>query len=382
MFKRLKKIAILTSMFMIISTLSVFAASITNLTVFQAELTKNFASRQTSFVINYRGDTNELMDQFNEVFNKTLSADDYLHYSLSSYNADLKGVSGNVDTTVTATYVDTAEEEAYVTAQVPKILSQIITTNMTDGQKVKAVYDWLITHVSYDNTLQKYSSYDALMGSSVCQGYALLMDKMLGELGVPTNIVTGTLEGVSHAWNQCKIDGVWYFFDATNGVTNKNDYFGQTTVGLTNKSFDWVKTDYPVVTSEYPYTAVPALSITETPSATTNLIVPVAPTVVVVQGWKQSGGAWSYFKLDGTKQTGWLKTGVKWYYLSSNGLMATGWDLINGKWYYLNSTGDMSIGWKLIGKTWYYLNPNSGAMAVNTKVGGYYLGSNGAMKVK
>ena len=402
MIKRFKKIAVITLVLMILSTLSVFATSITSLEDFQKELNKNFTARQNSFTLNYTGNVTELSAEFTSVFNKALSSDDYLNCSILSYDASASGIAGNMNTIVNATYVDTALQEAYVTSKVPVLLNQIITTNMTDGQMVKAVYNWLITHVTYDNTLQKHSAYDALMGSSVCQGYALLMYKMLIYLGVPAHIVIGTLEGEGHAWNECQIGGVWYFFDATNGVNNKVDCFGQSATSLANKSYSWVRTDYPVVSSEYPYESISAVASGGTHIAINDLIMTTNPTNPTTQGWKQSGTTWNYLKSDGTKTIGWLQIAEKWYYLGYNGSMVTGWNLISGKWYYLNSNGsmvtgwiqsgdtwyylnsngDMAIGWKQLISTWYYLNYESGAMAVNTIIGGYYLGSNGAMQVK
>ena len=58
--------------------------------------------------------------------------------------------------------------------------------------------------------------------------------------------------------------------------------------------------------------------------------------------------------------------------------MAIGWKYINNKWYYLNNDGSMKTGWlKDTDGKWYYLNTD-GSMAVNTNIGGYNIGSNGA----
>ena len=379
MIKRFKKIAVITSLLMMLSTLSVFGASITSLDAFQLELIKNLTARQTSFVLTYTGDIPEFANQFKTVINQAYTTDDYLHSSILSYHAGVTSVTGIVNITVNATYVDTAEQEAYVTTQVPIILNQIIKTNMTDGQMVQAVYNWLITHVTYDYTLKKHSAYDALMGNSVCQGYALLMDKMLVELGVPTHIVIGTLVGKGHAWNECQIGGTWYFFDATNGVNSKDNYFGQSATALTSKSFVWTTTDYPVANSAYPYDAIPTVASGGTHIVITDLIMATNLNNAITQGWKQSGAKWNFLKSsDGTKKIGWLQVNNKWYYLDSDGYMVTGWNFVGGKWYYLNSSGNMATGWKLLGATWYYLNLN-GDMATDTTVGGYYLGSTGAM---
>lgn len=62
--------------------------------------------------------------------------------------------------------------------------------------------------------------------------------------------------------------------------------------------------------------------------------------------------------------------------------MQTGWVNVSGTWYYLNPISDgtrgaMKTGWINDRGTWYYLYPN-GAMAHDTTINGYRLGSNGA----
>ncbi|QCJ45516.1 hypothetical protein FAY30_26625 (plasmid) [Bacillus sp. S3] len=97
-------------------------------------------------------------------------------------------------------------------------------------------------------------------------------------------------------------------------------------------------------------------------------------------GWKNIMSKWYYFNSSGVMQFGWLLDGGKWYYLDYlTGAMKTGWLLDGGNWYYLNSpSGNMSnSGWQLIGGKYYYFYSN-GVMAVNTTIGGYRVGSDGA----
>jgi len=54
-----------------------------------------------------------------------------------------------------------------------------------------------------------------------------------------------------------------------------------------------------------------------------------------------------------------------------------GWQQVSGSWYYLDSTGTKKTGWIQDNGSWYYLQA-SGAMAKDTVVDGYKLGSNGA----
>lgn len=86
-----------------------------------------------------------------------------------------------------------------------------------------------------------------------------------------------------------------------------------------------------------------------------------------------------YFNSNGEMVTGWLKLDSNWYYLNSNGAMETGWKNIGGKWYYLDYDGKMKTGWfKDSDGSYYYLDESTGAMAHDTNIGRYRLGSNGS----
>ncbi|MFD0769845.1 hypothetical protein ACFQZ1_13610 [Bacillus sp. CGMCC 1.60114] len=122
-------------------------------------------------------------------------------------------------------------------------------------------------------------------------------------------------------------------------------------------------------------------------------------TVVAPSGWYSLKGIWYY--VDPTTNTlkkGWLSYNGYWYFLDQNGAMKSGWQSIDNHWYYLNApSGDMQVGWKQLDGKWYYLNNSgvmqtgwvstggkwyyfydSGEMAHDTYVNGYWLGSDGA----
>lgn len=104
--------------------------------------------------------------------------------------------------------------------------------------------------------------------------------------------------------------------------------------------------------------------------------------------WSQIDNVWYYFGADGYMMTGWQFINGKWYYLTETengmGAMTTGWhqDNASGIWYFMGADGAMLTGWQLINGVWYYLNPGPdgtvGAMAVNTQIGDYYVGADGA----
>ena len=102
------------------------------------------------------------------------------------------------------------------------------------------------------------------------------------------------------------------------------------------------------------------------------------PTTAAMQtGWQYLGNKWYYLRSSGAMATGWYLDGSTWYYLDAqNGDMKTGWIYVDNTWYYLRSSGAMVTGWFQVNGKWYYAY-SSGALAVNTTVGGYYVNYNG-----
>lgn len=98
--------------------------------------------------------------------------------------------------------------------------------------RVKAIYDWLASRISYDVPalmFMQIPNQDAesvfRQRTGVCAGYANLFKALAGELGIPAEYVTGDtrtingdIAGVGHAWNAVQVGGKWYLLDATWGA--------------------------------------------------------------------------------------------------------------------------------------------------------------------
>ena len=87
-------------------------------------------------------------------------------------------------------------------------------------RKIKAIHDYIITHVQYDTTMNQgvNAPYFALtQGKTLCQGYAMLFYQMAKEENIPVRLISGTAgsKKIGHAWNLVQVDGVWYHLDAT-----------------------------------------------------------------------------------------------------------------------------------------------------------------------
>ncbi|MBR2289834.1 MAG: hypothetical protein IJ867_04370 [Clostridia bacterium] len=100
------------------------------------------------------------------------------------------------------------------------------TKEMSEYEKCKFVYEWLGTTNVYgaiDGSLS-HSAYSAFVADqpTVCEGYAKAAQIILQNIGVNSIYVDGRLRGGKHAWNLVKIEGKYYYFDATSTSSFKD----------------------------------------------------------------------------------------------------------------------------------------------------------------
>lgn len=88
--------------------------------------------------------------------------------------------------------------------------------NGSDYEKELYLHDALIKKVTYTSSkLEEQNGYTTLVeGKGVCAGYAFALQYLLMRAGIQSYYVVGD-SGGDHAWNMVKIDGKWYFLDAT-----------------------------------------------------------------------------------------------------------------------------------------------------------------------
>jgi hypothetical protein len=145
-------------------------------------------------------------------------------------------------------YIADEEQRKRMQAEIDAAASLILnqaTPEMTEYDKVKMVYDYIITNTEYDESLESDQSlYNVLVnGKGVCSGYAKATQYLLNKLGVFCLYIPGEIRGgLGHAWNLVRIDGEYYFLDATWGDPVFTD-------GESN-SLDLVYYDYFCVTAD------------------------------------------------------------------------------------------------------------------------------------
>jgi hypothetical protein len=118
--------------------------------------------------------------------------------------------------------------------QVDAVVGSVVTTGMSDRDKVTALNDWLAGNAEYDhealNALNtsvfegvpsEYENAWNAMGTlvdkrGVCASYAYAFNALANAAGVETVVVAGdVVNGGPHAWNKVKVDGTWLAVDPT-----------------------------------------------------------------------------------------------------------------------------------------------------------------------
>ncbi|MCU6712207.1 transglutaminase [Paenibacillus sp. J5C_2022] len=224
----------------------------------ELEIAEGFRSRLDRFTLSHKGEREKLSEKMGDIVRAALRRDDYSAYILESYMYTIRSLGNLSRITIEARYRETKAETAAVDRKVSETLAEIIKPAMNEHEQVKAIHDWIVTHVAYDESLTYYTAYDAIdHGQTVCQGYTLLGYKMLKESGIPVLIAEGSVNTGEHAWNMVQLDGKWYHLDMTwddpvgadpdNGISYS--YYLKSDDEL-RRDHDWTR-DYPKAGSVY-----------------------------------------------------------------------------------------------------------------------------------
>lgn len=161
---------------------------------------------------------------------------DYLRFMTNVWEEDgkysVKSMpDGNYSVTGTflMNYYTTAAEEAYVDAEVEKLVDEWSKLGFSEYPMICTIYDYIVDTVEYDYTnlsnsayKRQFTAYAALHDkTAVCQGYASLFYRLALEMGVDARLICGTQ--INHAWNIAELDGTYYNFDATWDDTSKSN---------------------------------------------------------------------------------------------------------------------------------------------------------------
>ncbi|EPY7708591.1 S-layer homology domain-containing protein [Bacillus pacificus] len=231
------------------------------LAAFKDEVQKRINAYETNITLPYKttnSNTKEVMNTLFNAYKEMASKNEYTNNNRSNVSYGLSGSPGNYTFTLKITYREKKEQTEYVMKQAKAIVSSIIQVGMDDHEKVKAIHDYVVKHVSYDTSYKAYTAYEALVNrSAVCQGYALLTYQLLKEAGIENHFVVGTGDGQPHAWNLVKIENKWYHLDTTFDDPVPDEQ-GRVTYSYFNlsdeqiaRNHEWNRGEYPQATTNY-----------------------------------------------------------------------------------------------------------------------------------
>lgn len=228
---------------------------------FRKELKKHVDNREENITITYKAKTKngrEVLDTLYKEYTKIVDKDEYLKYNVAGTKYSIRGIPGNYTFTLKITYRESKEQTQYVKKQVKSIINSALKPGMDEHEKVKAVHDYVVKHVSYDTSYKAYTAYEALVNrSAVCQGYTLLTYQLLQEAGIQSHIVTGKGNGQAHAWNLVKIENKWYHIDTTfdDPVPDKAGHVTYSYYNMSDeqlgKDHEWDRSKYPKASTNY-----------------------------------------------------------------------------------------------------------------------------------
>lgn len=115
-----------------------------------------------------------------------------------------------------------------------QVTAQVVTPEMTERERAKALYTYLTANVAYD---QRYYSDRANMPyesqtavgalrdhTAICGGYANALKLLFEKNGIPCYTVSGKNFQENHMWNVALLEGQWLWFDATMDRGNSGEF--------------------------------------------------------------------------------------------------------------------------------------------------------------
>lgn len=136
----------------------------------------------------------------------------------------------------TGTSVYALPDQAELDGKVEAIVEYLALEGKSDYEIIFRVYDYICQTVEYDDEVydrgEEYwdgvslgygqTAYEALcLEKAVCAGIANAVKLLLDEMGIPCKVAVGQ-QNIAHSWNFVKLNGEWYFLDATNDLGRSN----------------------------------------------------------------------------------------------------------------------------------------------------------------
>ena len=120
---------------------------------------KRINTYETNITLPYKT-TNSNTKVMNTLFNaykEVASKNEYTNYNRSNVSYGLSGSPGNYTFTLKITYRETKRANGICNEKAKAIVSSITQVGMDDHEKVKAIHDYVVKHISYDTSYKAYT---------------------------------------------------------------------------------------------------------------------------------------------------------------------------------------------------------------------------------
>lgn len=159
--------------------------------------------------------------------------------------------------TFSVTYTMTQQEVQQYQELIQRYVEQLLRNvphTQDEYEIVKYLYEHVIELTEYDLQSKENQNICSVFiyGRSVCQGYAKALQYLLQNCGIESYLVTGIANQGMHAWNLVKVNGAYYYVDATWGDASYILENGQTvdTIKVPTINYDYLL----VTTNDLQYT--------------------------------------------------------------------------------------------------------------------------------
>lgn len=128
--------------------------------------------------------------------------------------------------TISISKLYNSDEIAEIDSKINEVYDSLITSDMSNYDKIKTIHDYIINNTIYDNikgdfvlgksnTDSIYKSHKAygplLQGYAICSGYSDAMAIFLNKMGIPNYKISSN----NHVWNLVYLDNQWLHLDLT-----------------------------------------------------------------------------------------------------------------------------------------------------------------------
>lgn len=127
------------------------------------------------------------------------------------------------------------ERSLEIKHKLTEIISNVITEDMNEDEKIKALSEYVINNMEYDWDLADHTDkttedtkkgwseclyHSVIEGRGICVGYTMYAQNLFTEAG----IASYKINGLGHVWNLVQIDDEFYFVDLTNVDSEFDEY--------------------------------------------------------------------------------------------------------------------------------------------------------------